>query len=73
MQRNNSPRYFLFGRGELNGWSKKTDTELATRVPFIIRVPWASASIGKSTPVKAELIDMYKASHARSCPPRFSL
>ena len=47
------------GRGELNEWSKKTDTELATRVPFIIRVPWASASIGKSTPVKAELIDMY--------------
>jgi hypothetical protein len=33
---------------------------LATRVPFIVRVPWASASIGKSTPVKAELIDMYK-------------
>eukprot|EP01052_Picozoa_sp_SAG31_P051293 SAG31_NODE_12113_length_967_cov_1.488479_2_plen_167_part_01 len=46
--------------GELNEWSKKTDTELATRVPFIIRVPWASASIGKRTLVKAELIDMYK-------------
>ena len=24
--------------GELNEWSKKTDTELATRVPMIIRV-----------------------------------
>ena len=46
--------------GELNEWSKKTTTELANRVPFIIRVPWASASIGESTPVKAELIDMYR-------------
>jgi hypothetical protein len=25
---------------------------------MIIRVPWLTASIGKSTPVKAELIDM---------------
>ena len=33
--------------GELNEWSKKTDTELATRVPMIIRVPWLKASVGQ--------------------------
>ena len=32
--------------GELNEWSKKTNTELATRVPLIIRVPWKQASAG---------------------------
>eukprot|EP01065_Artemidia_motanka_P032589 TRINITY_DN39569_c0_g1_i1.p1 TRINITY_DN39569_c0_g1~~TRINITY_DN39569_c0_g1_i1.p1 ORF type:complete len:505 (+),score=154.33 TRINITY_DN39569_c0_g1_i1:54-1568(+) len=46
--------------GELNEWSKKTDTELATRVPLIIRVPWKKASVGKRTQVKAELIDLYR-------------
>ena len=46
--------------GELNEWSKKTDTELATRIPLIIRVPWLSASVGAVTTVKAELIDIYR-------------
>jgi len=46
--------------GELNEWSKKTDTELATHVPLIIRVPWKSVSVGKQTAVKAELVDLYR-------------
>eukprot|EP01062_Namystynia_karyoxenos_P073788 TRINITY_DN70617_c0_g1_i1.p1 TRINITY_DN70617_c0_g1~~TRINITY_DN70617_c0_g1_i1.p1 ORF type:complete len:542 (+),score=138.58 TRINITY_DN70617_c0_g1_i1:75-1628(+) len=46
--------------GELNEWSKKTDTELATRVPLIIRVPWKTASVGQVTEVKAELVDLYR-------------
>eukprot|EP00051_Salpingoeca_urceolata_P028465 m.487006 g.487006 ORF g.487006 m.487006 type:complete len:523 (+) comp24735_c0_seq1:84-1652(+) len=46
--------------GEGNEWSKKTDTELATHVPMIIRVPWKQAAIGKKTAVKAELIDLYR-------------
>ena len=46
--------------GELNEWSKKTDTELATRVPMIIRVPWLKASVGQTTQAKAELVDMYR-------------
>lgn len=46
--------------GELNEWSKKTNTELATHVPLLIRVPWKEASQGVRTTVKAELVDMYK-------------
>jgi arylsulfatase A-like enzyme len=46
--------------GELNEWSKKTNTELAVHIPLIIRVPWKTKSIGKRTKVKAELIDIYK-------------
>merc|ERR1712217_578851 len=46
--------------GELNEWSKKTNTELATHIPLLMRVPWKTASIGKRTIVKAELIDMYR-------------
>jgi len=47
--------------GELNEWSKKTDTELATRVPMMIRVPWkARTAAGKRTAVNAELVDMFK-------------
>ena len=52
--------------------SKKTDTELATRVPLIIRVPWLQASVGAVTTVKAELIDMYVESHALTWMPVFS-
>ena len=47
-------------RGELNEWSKKTDTELAVHVPLLIRVPWKAASLGKRTTVKAELVDLYR-------------
>lgn len=46
--------------GELNEWSKKTNTELAVHVPLIIRVPWLSNSIGARTTVKIELVDLYK-------------
>lgn len=46
--------------GELNEWSKKTDTELAVHVPLIVRVPWMTASLGKRTTVKAELVDLYR-------------
>ena len=46
--------------GELNEWSKKTDTELATRVPLIIRVPWKPRAAGAKTAVNAELVDMYR-------------
>ena len=46
--------------GELNEWSKKTNTELATRVPLIIRAPWKAASIGARTAVRAELVDLYR-------------
>lgn len=46
--------------GELNEWSKKTDTELATRVPLIVRVPWKKQSIGAVTRARAELVDLYR-------------
>merc|ERR1712110_1010616 len=46
--------------GELNEWSKKTNTELAVHIPLFIRVPWKKGSIGKRTLVKAELVDMYR-------------
>lgn len=46
--------------GELNEWSKKTNTELAVHIPLFIRVPWKNNSIGKRTQVKAELVDMYR-------------
>ena len=46
--------------GELNEWSKKTNTELAAHIPLIIRVPWELSSIGRHTMVKAELVDLYR-------------
>ena len=46
--------------GEQNEWSKKTNTELAARVPLIIRVPWKMASVGQRTKVRAELVDLYR-------------
>ena len=46
--------------GELNEWSKKTDTELAVHVPLLMRVPWKRASLGQRTQVKAELVDLYR-------------
>lgn len=46
--------------GELNEWAKKTNTELCTHVPLLIRVPWKGASVGKHTAVKAELVDIYR-------------
>eukprot|EP01060_Flectonema_neradi_P013715 TRINITY_DN2044_c3_g1_i1.p1 TRINITY_DN2044_c3_g1~~TRINITY_DN2044_c3_g1_i1.p1 ORF type:complete len:515 (+),score=109.60 TRINITY_DN2044_c3_g1_i1:42-1586(+) len=46
--------------GELNEWSKKTNTELATHIPMLIRVPWKTNSIGKKTNVRMELVDLYR-------------
>jgi iduronate 2-sulfatase len=46
--------------GELNEWSKKTNTELAVRIPLMIRVPWKTESAGQRTEVKAELVDLYR-------------
>jgi iduronate 2-sulfatase len=46
--------------GELNEWSKKTNTELAVRVPLMIRVPWKAAAAGASSSVRAELVDVYR-------------
>jgi hypothetical protein len=46
--------------GELNEWSKKTTTELATRVPLIIRAPMLPQSAGARTTVRAELVDLYR-------------
>ena len=45
---------------ELNEWTKMTNTELATHVPLLIRAPWAAASVGQRTSVKAELVDLYR-------------
>ena len=65
MKYSSLPRAWIHTRsdqlGELNEWSKKTDTELAVHVPMIIRVPWKTQSIGKRTVVKAELVDMFVA------------
>ena len=46
--------------GELNEWSKKTNNELAVRVPLIIRAPWKTAAVGQHTNVRAELVDLYR-------------
>lgn len=46
--------------GELNEWSKKTNTELATHIPLIIRVPWMTQSTGARTTVKIELVDLLR-------------
>ena len=46
--------------GELNEWSKKTNTELAVRVPLMIRAPWKPAAAGARTSVRAELVDLYR-------------
>ncbi len=44
--------------GELNEWSKKTNTEWATHVPLLIRVPWIKSSIGKRCRALVELVDL---------------
>ena len=37
-------------------WDKQTEFELATRVPLLIKVPWAAASIGKRLDHFVELV-----------------
>ena len=46
--------------GEYAMWEKRTNWELGTRVPLIIRVPWMAASLGKRTKAFAELVDIYQ-------------
>ena len=46
--------------GELNEWSKKTNNELAVRVPLLIRAPWKRAAAGQRSAVRAELVDLYR-------------
>ena len=46
--------------GELNEWSKKTNNELATRVPLMVRAPWKPAAAGARSAVRAELVDLYR-------------
>eukprot|EP00039_Didymoeca_costata_P011243 m.157145 g.157145 ORF g.157145 m.157145 type:complete len:576 (+) comp15110_c0_seq1:1469-3196(+) len=45
--------------GEHGDWSKCSNWELDTRVPFILRVPWIKSSIGQRTMAFAELVDIY--------------
>ncbi|XP_062507887.1 iduronate 2-sulfatase-like [Corticium candelabrum] len=45
--------------GEHNEWAKHTNFELATRVPFMIRVPWQPDTAGKKTSALVELVDVF--------------
>lgn len=45
--------------GEHNAWEKKSNLELGTRVPLVIRAPWKPAAIGASTNALVELVDLY--------------
>ena len=45
--------------GEHNEWEKKTNYELAARVPLVISCPWLAASVGQKTHVLAELVDIF--------------
>ena len=46
--------------GELNEWSKKTNTELAVRVPLIVRAPWKENARNRRVAAAAELVDLYR-------------
>ena len=46
--------------GELNEWSKKTNTELSLRVPLIVRVPWKTEAVGRRCSAAVELVDIYR-------------
>ena len=46
-------------RGEHGSWSKSTNFELDVRTPLIIRAPWISESVGKTTLALAELVDLF--------------
>ena len=45
--------------GEHNEWEKKTNYELAARVPLVISCPWLPASVGRRTHVLSELVDLF--------------
>jgi arylsulfatase A-like enzyme len=46
--------------GEYAMWEKRTNWELGTRVPLIMRVPWIEASAGKRSKALVELVDIYQ-------------
>lgn len=46
--------------GEYAMWEKRTNWELATRVPLIMRVPWLKNSVGKRSRALVELVDIYQ-------------
>ena len=46
--------------GEYAMWEKRTNWELAVRVPLIIRVPWLPAGVGQRSRALVELVDLYK-------------
>ena len=45
--------------GEYAMWEKRTVWEFGTRVPFLIHVPWLTASHGERTKALVELIDVF--------------
>eukprot|EP01052_Picozoa_sp_SAG31_P027559 SAG31_NODE_2589_length_5427_cov_3.886449_1_plen_362_part_10 len=45
--------------GEHGLWDKQTEFELATRVPLLIKVPWAAPSVGKRFDHFVELVDLH--------------
>ena len=45
--------------GEHNLWAKMTMFEAATRVPFIVRAPWMTASVGATTWALTEMVDVF--------------
>ena len=45
--------------GESGQWQKFTNFENGARVPLIIRAPWLQNSVGRTSSVLAELVDVY--------------
>jgi iduronate 2-sulfatase len=45
--------------GEHGLWDKQTEFELATRVPLLIKVPWAKPSVGRRFDQFVELVDLH--------------
>ena len=45
--------------GEHNEWEKKTNYELASRVPLLVSVPWRPRSVGARTDAVVELVDVF--------------
>ena len=41
-------------------WEKRTNWELGTRVPLIMRVPWIAQSAGRKSRALVELVDIYR-------------
>lgn len=48
-----------FALGEHGSWAKWTNWEVATRVPFALRVPWLPLSVGRRISEVVELLDLF--------------